>query len=422
MDRSPERISSLCSDAAAADWVTRPSASRTRASTSAGPAWSTMTSSRPQSGATAARPPSVTTAMSGTDVPVARSTRLVERAASRSRRASSSTRSAGGASTSAAASSGSTRTVCPSSPSVGKTSAEDPGAFVRSSKVATSSYLPEDPRTAGDAAQETFGVQNSRVHLVTQDGERLAALHVPGPAEPELPLAVVVAHGFTGSIDRPAVRAVVDALSKHAGVVAFDFPGQGRSSGHSTLGDKEALDLDAAVRHARELGYADVVTCGWSMGGSVVLRHAALMPEVEGQSVEGQSVDGVVSVSAVSRWFYRDTKPMRRLHWAVESRFGRMVARHALKTRITAAGWVEVPESPVEVVGRIAPIPLLLVHGDADHYFPVEHPEALFAAASEPKELWLLEGFGHAENAAGPELLDRIGAHLGELVSRGRVP
>ena len=284
--------------------------------------------------------------------------------------------------------------------------------------MATSSYLPEDPRTAGDAAQETFGVQNSRVHLVTrlelatEDGERLAALHVPGPAEPERPLGVVVAHGFTGAIDRPAVRAVVDALAKHAGVVAFDFRGHGGSSGQSTLGDKEILDLDAAVRHARELGYADVVTCGWSMGGSVVLRHAALL----------RDIDGVVSVSAVSRWFYRDTKPMRRLHWAVESRLGRLVARHALKTRITADGWADVPESPVEVVGRIAPIPLLLVHGDSDHYFPVEHPEALFAAANEPKELWLLEGFGHAENAATPAVLERTGAHLPDLVAKGRVP
>ena len=249
----------------------------------------------------------------------------------------------------------------------------------------------------------------NRLELATEDGERLAALHLPGPAEPDRPLAVVVAHGFTGSLDKPPVRAVIDALAQHAGVVAFDFRGHGRSSGHSTLGDKEVLDLDAAVRHARELGYTDVVTCGWSMGGSVVLRHAALL----------RGIDAVVSVSAVSRWFYRDTKPMRRLHWAVESRLGRLVARHALKTRITAEGWREVPESPVEVVSRIAPIPLLLVHGDADHYFPVEHPEALYAAAEEPKELWLLEGFGHAENAATPELLDRIGAHLSELVAKG---
>ena len=270
----------------------------------------------------------------------------------------------------------------------------------------------------GDAARETSDAQNSGVpsvespfHLQTQDGERLAALHLPGPAEPQRPLAVVVAHGFTGSLERPAFRAVVDGLSTHAGVIAFDFRGHGRSSGRSTLGDLEILDLDAAVRHARALGYADVVTCGWSMGGSVVLRHAALL----------RDVDAVVSVSAVSRWFYRDTKPMRRLHWAVETRAGRLIARHAFKTRISDAGWEQVPEAPVEVVARIAPIPLLLVHGDADHYFPVEHPHALYDAAHEPKELWLLEGFGHAENAATAELLERIGAHLPVLVGRGRV-
>jgi fermentation-respiration switch protein FrsA (DUF1100 family) len=77
-----------------------------------------------------------------------------------------------------------------------------------------------------------------------------------------------------------------------------------------------------------------------------------------------------------------------------------------------------VPEAPVEVAGRISPIPLLVVHGDRDHYFPVEHPEAIFAAAREPKELWLLEGFAHAESGATPELLDRIGAHLPVLVAR----
>jgi fermentation-respiration switch protein FrsA (DUF1100 family) len=59
------------------------------------------------------------------------------------------------------------------------------------------------------------------------------------------------------------------------------------------------------------------------------------------------------------------------------------------------------------------------VHGDRDHYFPVDHPEALYEAAAEPKELWLVEGFGHAESAATPELLDRIGSHLAPLVARG---
>lgn len=264
-------------------------------------------------------------------------------------------------------------------------------------------------------------VHPSRVRIPTADGERLAVAHLPGPPGADRPpierapidraLGVVLAHGFTGSMARPQLRRVAHALSAHAGVVAFDFRGHGASTGRSTLGDKEILDLDAVVGYARELGYADVVTCGWSMGGSVVLRHAALVG----------GVDAVVSVSAVSRWFYRDTAPMRRVHWAIETRLGRLVARHALRTRISSVGWDVVPEAPIDVVAQISPIPLLLVHGDADHYFPVEHPEALFAAAREPKELWLVEGFGHAESGATPDLLARIGAHLPALVARARV-
>jgi pimeloyl-ACP methyl ester carboxylesterase len=250
----------------------------------------------------------------------------------------------------------------------------------------------------------------ARLTLQTSDGERLSAVHLDGP-DPAKPLAVVVAHGFTGSLAKPALQGVVDALTAYAGVVAFDFRGHGASTGVSTLGDREVLDLEAAVAEARRLGYRRVVTCGWSMGGSVVLRHAALVG----------GVDAVVSVSAVSRWFYRDTKPMRRLHWAVETRLGRAVARRMTGTRISATGWEVLPESPTEVAGRISPIPLLVVHGDRDHYFPLEHPEAIFAAAREPKELWVVEGFGHAESGATPELLQRIGRHLAVLVGQAAV-
>jgi len=84
------------------------------------------------------------------------------------------------------------------------------------------------------------------------------------------------------------------------------------------------------------------------------------------------------------------------------------VARGVLGVRLTH-GWDEVPESPVEVAGRIAPVPLLVVHGDADTFFPVEHPHALVAAAGDNAELWLLPGFGHAENAIDAALADRVG-------------
>ncbi|WP_243790324.1 hypothetical protein [Saccharopolyspora gloriosae] len=70
--------------------------------------------------------------------------------------------------------------------------------------------------------------------------------------------------------------------------------------------------------------------------------------------------------------------------------------------------WPEVPASPIELAPRLAPTPTLLVHGTADHYFPVADAEALHAAAG--GELWLEPGMRHAESATGPDLVDRMAA------------
>ncbi|MFI0505665.1 alpha/beta hydrolase [Streptomyces albogriseolus] len=213
-------------------------------------------------------------------------------------------------------------------------------------------------------------------------------------------LVLVIAHGFTGDADRPHVRRVAHAFARYGAVVTFSFRGHGRSGGRSTVGDREVLDLAAAVAWARELGHTRVATVGFSMGGSVVLRHAAL---------DAGGVDAVVSVSAPARWFYRGTAPMRRLHWLVTRPAGRLVGRYGLRTRIHHRQWDPVPLSPVEAVPRIAPTPLLVVHGDQDAYFPLDHPRMLAEAAGEHGELWVEHGMGHAENAAPEPLLRRIG-------------
>ncbi|MFF7842905.1 alpha/beta hydrolase [Streptomyces ossamyceticus] len=253
-----------------------------------------------------------------------------------------------------------------------------------------------------------------RRFLTTEDGVNIEAVYDPGSVVYNAshllsddtgkplgsPPAIVVAHGFTGGVDRPHVRRVVAALTRYGSVVAFSFRGHGRSGGHSTVGDREVLDLAAAVRWARDLGHERVVTVGFSMGGSVVLRHAAL-PDA--------GIDAVVSVSAPARWYYRGTAPMRRLHWLVTRPAGRLVGRYGFGTRIHHRDWDPVPPSPVESVPLIAPTPLLIVHGDSDGYFPVDHPRMLAEAADGHAELWLEEGMGHAEHAATGELLDRVG-------------
>ncbi|WP_432073100.1 alpha/beta hydrolase [Streptomyces wuyuanensis] len=281
-----------------------------------------------------------------------------------------------------------------------------------------------------------------RATLRTADGVLLEALHQPCTARSgsasecastavDGGTAIVVAHGFTGSVDRPAVRRAARVLAGRAAVVTFSFRGHGRSGGHSTVGDREVLDVAAAIAWARSLGHRRVVTVGFSMGGSVVLRHAALYgaayagrardravadtdarragdgrePWLAADAPAGRT-DAVAAVSAPARWYYRGTAPMRRVHWVITRPAGRLVGRYGLRTRIHPEDWSPVPLSPVEAVPLIAPTPLLIVHGDRDAYFPLDHPRMLAAAG--PSELWLEPGMGHAENAADDALLGRL--------------
>ncbi|MER5183636.1 alpha/beta fold hydrolase [Streptomyces sp. NPDC002896] len=277
--------------------------------------------------------------------------------------------------------------------------------------------VPAGQVTRSSVHRVTGGTQRGLLH--TDDGVVIDALYEPGSGAFQEP-AIVIAHGFTGDLERPHVRRVAGVLGRHAPVITFSFRGHGASGGRSTVGDREVLDLAAAVQWARELGHTRIATVGFSMGGSVVLRHAALYGDGAGASAGsgagGDSrmdadarTDAVVAVSAPARWYYRGTAPMRRLHWLVTRPMGRAVGRFGLRTRIHHRDWDPVPLSPVEAVPLIAPAPLLIVHGDRDGYFPLDHPRSLAEAAGDAAELWLEPGMGHAEHASDDALLARIG-------------
>jgi fermentation-respiration switch protein FrsA (DUF1100 family) len=235
----------------------------------------------------------------------------------------------------------------------------------------------------------------------TDDGVELSGIAVPASSSGGArPVTFVVAHGFTGSVRRAPFRRLVRWLTPFGEVRALDFRGHGRSGGASALGgDPEVLDVEAAVRAAREDGAGAVVTLGLSMGGGAVLRQAAL---------GRHRPDAVVSVSAVSRWYVRDTRPMRRVHWLLETTAGALAARPLVALRLEEA-WRTPPPSPLGVVHAIAPTPLLLVHGDGDDYFPVEHFRTLAVAAGSTATAWVVPGFGHAESGASAPLVERIG-------------
>jgi pimeloyl-ACP methyl ester carboxylesterase len=250
-------------------------------------------------------------------------------------------------------------------------------------------------------------IEPDDVLLLTSDGVRLAARHWDAGARE---VGCVVGHGFTGSSRNAHVQRICRGLAgRGIGVLAPDFRGHGRSGGLGTAGRDEIHDVAAAVAWLRAAGYRWVAVVGWSMGGTAVLRYAGL----------GGDADAVVSVSAPGSWFERGTRPMRLVHWMFETRTGRAATRMLRRTRISAAGWPTLPEAPAEVAGAIAPRPLLIVHGESDHYFPMHHVEAL-AAAAPHADVWIESGMGHAEVATTARLIDRLAVWL--LAARDRVP
>ncbi|MFC4562141.1 alpha/beta hydrolase [Nocardiopsis mangrovi] len=246
-----------------------------------------------------------------------------------------------------------------------------------------------------------------RKRLTTSDGVHLDSAFLRGPGERTT--AVVLANGFTGTWRSPLTRMIASVLLTVGDVMTFDFRGHHGSDGHCTVGNEEVHDLEAVVAHLRDSGYTEIATVGFSMGAAVAVRHAAMFG----------GVAAVVAVSGPGQWYYRDSKRMRLLHFGVEQAVGRWFLRVARKVRVTDRQWDPVPPDPVELAPGIAPGALLVVHGDADSYFPVEHAERLYGAANEPKDLWIVPGMGHAERAVRPEIARRIATWLAEHTGEG---
>ena len=61
-------------------------------------------------------------------------------------------------------------------------------------------------------------------------------------------------------------------------------------------------------------------------------------------------------------------------------------------------------------MGRVAPRPLLMIHGEADTYIKPEMARQLFTYARGSKELWFVDGARHnqALQVAGEEYRRRV--------------
>jgi alpha-beta hydrolase superfamily lysophospholipase len=234
--------------------------------------------------------------------------------------------------------------------------------------------------TGGVDPRSELGLAFEEVAFPAAGGSTLRGWFVPG--RPRAHAGVVAVHGAGG--DR---RNYLDRLPAfhEAGypVLLYDSRDHGTSDGAGRglgLGFRELHDVSSAVAYMkREHGYRAVAVVGTSMGGVSALLAAAGDP----------AIDVVVAENAWARLL--DVMRAGALRRGFTPTFARPLIHDLAIWRLDATGEPE----PIDVVGRIAPRPVLVAAGTADPLVPYRQSEELFEKAGEPREVWLVEGAGH---------------------------
>lgn len=233
---------------------------------------------------------------------------------------------------------------------------------------------------------EELGVAYHDVTFPTRDGLTLHGWFLPARGTPRG--TVVHFHGNAANVT--AHLPLVEWLPR-AGyhVLMFDYRGYGRSEGRvtraGTIADGHAA-LDYALTREESRGLP-LFAYGQSLGGAVAIVVAAERPEVA----------AVVAESPFSGY--------RR----IAVRHAQRLVRWGSLARLLVWWTISAGYDPIDVVGRIAPRPLLLIAAEHDAICFPESARELHAAAGEPKDYW---------EAPEAEHLDILGTWPNELMDR----
>jgi pimeloyl-ACP methyl ester carboxylesterase len=215
-------------------------------------------------------------------------------------------------------------------------------------------------------------------HVLTPDGIQISFdLY----QESERETVLIICPGFFQSKETPTFQRLAQALAEEQDVLAMDFRGHGRSTGRFTFSAREGADLAATLEWARTR-YRRIGVIGFSLGGAVAINTL---------SRNQDQVRSLIAVSAPTSFEEIEFK-----FWTPEA------MRTGLQGLEPGAGcrpgslFVR-KERPLDSIRQLQGLPTLFIHGTRDVIIGVEHSRRLYAAASEPKELTIIEGGSHAE-------------------------
>jgi pimeloyl-ACP methyl ester carboxylesterase len=260
------------------------------------------------------------------------------------------------------------------------------------------------------------------VRLTTEDGVQLAGCYLRART---IRRGVILFGLEFGSNRWSCLPYCEHLLEDGYDVFAFELRGQGDSDCPADyhplqwVTDYEVRDTRAAVNYLKARPDADERGIGFfgiSKGAGAGLEVAARDSYIRCCVTDGVFATYTTLVPYMRQW-YRIYQPTSRQGLTPSWYYG----MHGL----IALRWIEQERNCrfvhlEKAIARLAPRPLLMIHGGEDTYIKPETTRMLFAIARQPKELWIADGARHnqALQSAGEEyrrrVLEFFNAHIGK--------
>ena len=235
-------------------------------------------------------------------------------------------------------------------------------------------YATHRPQTP--APRLTAGIEYEDVTLETSDGIRLEGWYIPSKNG-----AAVVTYPREWTVTHAAMLA-----EQGYGVLLLDMRGYGASEGDpNALGWGCAKDIDAGVAYLQtrqDVTAGRIGGLGLSVGAEQMIEAAAANPGIQGVVAEGAGERSVrESLIRGAKGYF--ALPMAATRTAAVAMFSGQLAPPALD----------------DLAARISPRGLFLIHAENGGGGEDLTPD-YYAAAGEPKSLWMVPGGAHTGGLA----------------------
>lgn len=240
--------------------------------------------------------------------------------------------------------------------------------------------------------------------FVSGDGTKLVGWYFPANETKSKPtskskVTIIQFHG-NGENLSSHYHSLVWLTKQGYNLFSFDYRGYGGSEGDPDPAGvhKDALSAIKYILEDREGEKPEkVILYGQSLGGAILLGAYDFIPNKEKIAavvIEGSfsSYQRIARRKLASQWWTWLFQPF--VYVALSDKY-----------------------SGEKKIGNIAPVPLLVMHGDQDQVVEIEHGKKIFELAREPKFFWEIKGGRHLdvmyiEKEKNRPVLNQILGHL----------